>query len=290
MKTRTIRHGLLLAACVLPLLWEARTVAQPVPPATMTQNVGVDQKLNGQVPLDLQFRDEQGNPVKLGQYFGSKPVVLALVYYRCPGLCTMTLNGMSKAFKPMQFSVGNEFEVVTVSIDPNETPALAAEKKEQYMKMYGREGAAKGWHFLTGDAAPIKALAEAVGFRYVYEPSTNQFAHAAAIMVATPAGKLSRYFYGLEYSSRDLRWGLVEASENKIGSLADAVNLLCYAYDPTTGKYGVPIMRMIRAGGVLTMLGIGSLVFFMLRRERRLAAQPAARSGGPVDQDVRRSS
>jgi protein SCO1/2 len=281
---------LALAACLLPLLWEARAVAQQMTPATMTQNVGVDQKLNGQVPLDLQFRDEQGNPVKLGQYFGSKPVVLALVYYRCPGLCTMTLNGMSKAFKPMQFSVGNEFEVVTVSIDPNETPALAAEKKEQYMKMYGREGAAKGWHFLTGDAAPIKALAEAVGFRYVYEPSTNQFAHAAAIMVATPAGKLSRYFYGLEYSSRDLRWGLVEASENKIGSLADAVNLLCYAYDPTTGKYGVPIMRMIRAGGVLTMLGIGSLVFFMLRRERRLAAQPAARSGGPVDQDVRRSS
>jgi protein SCO1/2 len=202
----------------------------------------------------------------------------------------MTLNGMSKAFKPLTLSAGKEFEVVTVSIDPNETPSLAAEKKQQYLKQYGRPGAEKGWHFLTGDAASIKALADAVGFRFVYDPNTNQFAHAAAIMVATPAGTLSRYFYGLEYSSRDLRWGLVEASEGKVGTLADAVNLLCYAYDPMTGKYGVPIMRMIRAGGVLTVLGVGSLVFFMLRRERRLAAVPAAGAPRVEVQDVRRGS
>jgi protein SCO1/2 len=237
--------------------------------------VGIDQKLGNPVPLDLEFRDEAGAPVRLGQFFGGKkPVLLSLVYYRCPGLCTMTLNGMAAAFKPLKFSAGREFDVVTVSIDPKETPQLAAEKKAQYLKRYGRDGAEAGWHFLTGDEQAIRALAQSVGFRYVYHPQTDQYTHAAGIMLLTPGGKVARYFYGLEYSARDLRLAMVEASEEKIGTLADAVQLLCYQYDPMTGKYGVAIMRTIRTAGVLTVLGLGMFVFLMARRERRTALAP----------------
>jgi len=258
----------LLAVCASP----ARAASQPMAPSNIVQNAAIDQKLDSQVPLDLEFRDEGGSPVRLSQFVnGSKPVVLSLVYYRCPGLCTMTLNGMSRAFRPLQFSAGKEFEVVTVSIDPKETPDLAAEKKRQYVKDYGRAGAAQGWHFLTGDEPAIRSLAEAVGFRYVYDPNTNQYAHAAGIMVLTPAGRVARYFYGLEYSSRDLRWGLVEASQNRIGSVADTINLLCYAYDPMSGKYGVPVIRTLRAAAVLTMAMLAGFVLLMLRRERRAA-------------------
>ena len=248
-------------------------------PATVVARTGIDQKLGGQVPLDLEFRDESGAPVRLGQFFGGrKPVLLSLVYYRCPGLCTMTLNGMASAFKPLKFTPGEEFEVVTVSIDPKETPELAAEKKEKYLKRYGRAGAGAGWHFLTGGEAAIRALAEAVGFRYVYHPETDQYTHAAGIMLLTPAGKLARYFYGLEYSARDLRLAIVEASEERIGTLADVVSLLCYQYDPMTGKYGVAIMRAIRTAAVLTVLALGLFIFQMIRRERRAA--PAGVSGG----------
>jgi protein SCO1/2 len=251
----------------------AGAAAAPLAPDSVVKNAAIDQKLDAQVPLDLTFRDEQGATVTLRQYFKSgRPVVLSLVYYRCPGLCTMTLNGMSKAFKPLQFSAGKEFEVVTVSIDPRETPQLASEKKAEYVKQYGRAGADKAWHFLTGDEPMIKRLADAVGFRYLYDESTNQFAHSAGIMVLTPAGRLARYFYGLEYSSRDLRWALVEASQGRIGTVSDTLNLLCYAYDPASGKYGVPIMRAVRAGAVLTLLTLGSFVYFMLRRDRRSAA------------------
>lgn len=260
---------------------------EPMAPASVVQNVAIDQNLNAQVSPDLTFRDETGATVRLAQYFNSgKPVVLSLVYYRCPGLCTMTLNGMSRAFKPLQFSAGKEFEVVTVSIDPDETPQLAAEKKAEYLRQYGRAGAEGGWHFLTGDAASIKALADTVGFRYIYDPATNQYAHSAGIMVLTPGGRVARYFYGLEYSSRDLRWGLVEASENRIGSVADSVNLLCYAYDPMTGKYSMPVMRTLRAAGILTVAGLGGFVLLMMRRERRavpVVAPPAdpAEGGAP---------
>jgi protein SCO1 len=271
-------------ACLLAAHPAAATDPPPAPPA-VAERVGVDQRLDAQVPLDLEFKDERGNPVRLADFFGRKPVVLSLVYYRCPGLCTMTLNGMSRSFKPLQFSAGREFEVVTVSIDPRETPALAAEKKSHYVRQYGREGADAGWHFLTGDQQNIEKLAKAVGFRYVYDEKTDQFAHGAAIMVLTPGGRLSRYFYGLEYSSRDLRWGLVEASEGRIGSLADAVNLLCYQYDPTTGKYGVPIMRALRGGAVLTVLGIGGFIFFAVRRERRLRAVAVAGGRAPQSPD-----
>jgi protein SCO1/2 len=187
-------------------------------------------------------------------------------------LCNQVLNGAVGAFQGLQFTVGKEFEVVTVSIDPRETPQLASEKKAEYVRQYGRPGADKAWHFLTGDEPMIKRLADAVGVRYLYDESTNQFAHSAGIMVLTPAGRVARYFYGLEYSSRDLRWALVEASQGRIGSVADALNLLCYAYDPASGKYGVPIMRAVRAGAVLTLITLGSFVYFMLRRDRRAAA------------------
>lgn len=276
----------LIAALSLAGLTRQSPAAQrPLAPDSVVKNVAIDQKLDSQVPPDLAFRDDTGQPVTLGQYFGDKPVVLSLVYYRCPGLCTMTLNGMSKAFKPLQFSAGKEFKVVTVSIDPNETPELAATKKREYVKQYGRAGAAEGWHFLTGDEAAIRALASAVGFRYVYDPNTNQYAHSAGIMVLTPGGKVARYFYGLEYSSRDLRWALVEASENRIGTVSDTLNLLCYEYDPTSGRYGVPIMRTVRAAAVVTMLCLGGFIVLMLRREHRAA--PAA--AGPLPQGSRTS-
>jgi protein SCO1/2 len=249
-------------------------------PNDVVEKIGVDQKLGAQIPLDLEFRDENGGTVRLGQYFSSgKPVVLSLVYYRCPGLCTMTLNSMSAAFKPLTLDVGKDFEVVTVSIDPKETPKLAAAKKAEYLKRYGRPGAEAGWHFLTGDEASIQALASAVGFRYVYQPEIDQYAHAAAIMVATPQGKLARYFYGIEYSARDLRLGLVEASGNKIGSLADVMTLLCYQYDPKSGKYGAAVMRIVRAGGVATVLGLGAFIVLTLRRERRAVVVPARPPG-----------
>jgi protein SCO1/2 len=279
------RSAIFHVCAALAFVVTVRSAFGSTPPAapSIVERVAVDQNLGAQVPLDLAFRDESGNPVRLGDYCGKKPVVLSLVYYRCPGLCTMTLNGMSKSFKPLQFSAGREFEIVTVSIDPKETPALAAEKKAHYIRQYGREGAASGWHFLTGDQPSIDALARAVGFRYVYNPNTNQYSHAAAIMVLTPGGKLSRYFYGLEYSARDLRWGLVEASDGKVGTLADVVNLLCYQYDPASGKYGVAIMRLLRVAAILTVLGIGGFIFFALRRERRAPAYPrderAAQSG-----------
>ena len=274
MTTVTLRN--LLALCLAAAAVGAapsRAAAQPVAPAAVIEKAGIDQNLGGQVPLDLAFRDETGAPVRLGDYFSSgKPVLISLVYYRCPGLCTMTLNGMSRAFKPLPFTPGKEFEVVTVSIDPKESHTLAAEKKAEYLKQYGRPDAAAGWHFLTGDAASIESLASAVGFRYLYDATTDQYAHAAGIMLATPDGKLSRYFYGLEYSTRDLRWGIVEASEGKVGSLADTINLLCFAYDPMSGKYGFVVMNALRLGAIATMLALGGFVFFMHRRERRLAA------------------
>lgn len=232
----------------------------------------IDQKLDSQVPLGLAFRDEMGRTVRLGDYFGQKPVVLALVYYECPMLCTLVLNGMLTSFQQLPFDAGKQFEVVAVSINPKETPALAARKKEGYIAKYGRPGASEGWHFLTqsSDAAnDIHALADAVGFRYAYDERTAQYVHAAGIMVLTPQGRTSRYFYGIEYSPRDLRLGLVEASDNRIGSRVDQLLLLCYHYDPQKGKYGVVVQNVIRLAGGITVLALGALVAILLRRERR---------------------
>ncbi|MEP6922171.1 MAG: SCO family protein [bacterium] len=242
--------------------------------------VGIDQKLNEQVPLDLVFTDENGQSVKLGNYFGKKPVVLSLVYYQCPMLCNQVLNGMVTAFKVMAFQPGQEFEVVTVSFDPRETPALAAAKKTTYVNYLPedrRSRASSGWHFLTGDAASIKRLTDAVGFRYHYDDATNQFAHASAIYVTTPQGKLARYFYGIEYAPRDLRLGLIEAADNKIGSPVDQLLLYCYHYDPATGKYGATVMNMMRVGGVLTLI---ALLLLLLGLRRRGRMQVAWRTGG----------
>jgi len=256
--------------------------AEVLAPAKIVQTVKIDQNLGAQVPLDLMFRDEKGQTVKLADVFAKgKPVLFSLVYYKCPGLCTMTLSGMSRSFKPLEFTPGKEFEVITVSFDPTESPELAAEKKAAYIKEYGRPEAAEGWHFWTGDKKNIDALCEAVGFHYAYDDRTKQYAHATALMLATPQGVLSRYFYGLEYSARDLRLGVVEASENKVGSLIDAVQLLCFRYDPHTGKYSFTILRVLKIFGSAVIAALGSFLVLMFFRERRLsrAVAQAERAG-----------
>ena len=252
-------------------LYSARPYEARAPsglPAAL-KTVGIDQKLNEQLPLDLVFKDEKGENVKLGDYFGRKPVVLSLVYYQCPMLCNQVLNGMATAFKVMAFKPGEEFEVVTVSFDPRETAALAAAKKDTYVNYLpetSRARAASGWHFLTGDEASIKQLTDAVGFRYHYDEATNQFAHASAIYVTTPQGKLARYFYGIEYAPRDLRLGLIEAADNKIGSPVDQLLLYCFHYDPATGKYGAVVMNMMRVGGIVTLVALVGMLLILRRR------------------------
>ena len=238
-----------------------------LPPAL--QEVRIEQKLDQQLPLDLVFRDESGREVKLGQYFGHKPVVLAFVYYDCPMLCTQILNGMVTSFRVLPFQMGKEFDVVTISFDPRETPELAQKKKKVYVdylpeKM--RADATNGWHFLTGDEANIAKITDAAGFRYRWDEKTQQFAHASAIMVTTPHGKISRYYYGIEYPARDLRFGLIESSANKIGSPVDQLLLYCFHYDPATGRYGAVVMRIMRVAGVITLLGIVAMLFLLKAR------------------------
>ena len=234
------------------------------------EGVGIDQKLNQQVPLNLQFRDEFGRTLPLSTYFHGKPVLLALVYYRCPMLCTQILNGTIGALKAVSLEPAKDFEVVSVSFDPKDTYELAASKKQMYMRRFARTGSSNGFHFLTGDEANIKALTNAVGFHYKYDPATDQFAHASGIMILTPEGKLSKYFYGVEYSPRDVRLGLVEASQNKIGNLADEALLFCYHYDPTTGKYGAVAIDFLRlAGAAFVLLGAAWMLIAWRRDVRR---------------------
>ena len=234
----------------------------------LLKDVGIDQKLNSTIPLNLTFRDEHGNTVALSQYFGSKPVILTLVYYDCPMLCTQVLNGLDRSLKLIPLDLGKDFNVLTVSIDPTERPVLAEAKQALYTGMYGRPGAAQGWHFLTGDQPQIKQLADAVGYRYAYDPDSKQYAHASVIMVLTPEGKISRYFYGIQYPERDLRLGLEQASQGKIGEpVVDQILLFCYHYDPHTGKYGLVISRVIQLAGGLTILVGGLFLFFLFRGE-----------------------
>ena len=232
------------------------------------QGVGIDQRLNEQVPLNLLFHDETGKLVRLGNYFGSKPVILALVYYKCPMLCTLTLNGLERTMRVMPLDVGNQYTVVTVSFDPHETPALAAAKKEEYLAHYERPGGAAGWHFLTGEESSIRQLTEVVGFHYNYDPQSGQYAHTTGLVILTPQGKIARYFYGVEFSPRDLRLSLVEAYANKIGSPVDEILLFCFHYDPATGKYGLVIMRVIQIAGAVTVLALGSFMALILLREK----------------------
>lgn len=245
------------------------TPAGKSPVGGLANEIGIDQHLDEQLPLELEFRDETGKSVRLGDYFHDKPVVLSLVYFRCPMLCTQVLNGFLRTSQAVKFGIGSDYEVVTVSIDPSDTPQLAAEKKASYVRAYRREGAEKGWHFLTGRPEEIKRLADVVGYRYYYDEQTDQFAHASGIMLATPAGRLSRYFYGIEYPPNDLRLGLVESSEHRIGSRVDQVLLLCYHYDPLTGKYGVVISGVLKLAGTATMLALGGFMAVMFWQERR---------------------
>jgi protein SCO1 len=237
-------------------------------PGILTK-VGIDQKLNQQIPLDLAFVDETGRNVRLGEYFGKRPVILALVYYECPMLCTQVLNGLVGSLGVLTFDVGREFDVVAVSINPREGPGLAAQKKKAYLERYKRPQTAAGWHFLTGKEENIRRLADAVGFRYAFDETIKQYAHGAAIELLTPRGVLSKYFYGIEFSPRDIKFGVMEASEERVGSLIENALLLCYHYDPATGKYGATALQAVRIGAVATMLAIVSFVFVSLRQERR---------------------
>ena len=229
--------------------------------------VSFEQRLDQQLPLELPFKDENGAAVKLGDYFGRKPIVLTFVYYECPMLCTEVLNGLESALRVLNESIGREFDVVTVSFDPKETPVLALGKKKAYLERYKRPEAAQGWHFLTGEQSSITALTKAAGFNYVWDEDSHQFAHASGIVVVTPQGKVSRYFFGVDYAPRDVKFALVESSTEKIGSLADRLLLYCYHYDPAKGNYGFVAMRAVRIGGAVTMLALIGFVFVSLRKE-----------------------
>jgi protein SCO1 len=234
---------------------------------TALSKVSFEQRLNEQLPLDAEFKDESGRTVKLGEYFGRKPVVLTFVYYECPMLCTQVLNGLESALRVLNETVGKEFDVVTVSFDPKETPVLAAGKKKAYLERYKRPEAEQGWHFLTGDQASIEKLTQAAGFNYSWDEASHQFAHASGIVVLTPSGKVSRYFFGIDYSPRDVKFALIESSNEKIGTLAERLLLYCYHYDPSTGNYGFVAMRAIRIGGAVTIMALVGFVFVSLRRE-----------------------
>jgi protein SCO1 len=250
----------LMVVCILIAICPHLAFSQGAPDSILTQ-IGVDQRLNAQLPLDLVFHDESGKDVRLGDYFHSKPVILSLVYYECSMLCSMTLNGLTEAMRALSFDAGKQFEVLTISFEPKDTPAIASAKKASYLKEYGRSGAASGWHFLTGSRESIKSLTNKVGYRYKWDPYTNQWAHVSAIMILTPQGRVSQYLYGLEFSARDVRLSLIEASQNKIGSIVDHIVLYCYHYDPATGKYGLVIMSVVRLAGFGTVFALALFVF-----------------------------
>lgn len=239
---------------------------------TVLKQVGIEQKLNAQLPLESVFRNENGEEVKLGQYFGKKPVIIALVYYECPMLCNEVLNGLVGALKPLNFDAGKEFEVVAISFNPNEKSDLARAKKESYLARYNRPGTENGWHFLTGSPDAIENVANAVGYHYQWDESSKQYAHAGGIMMATLDGKMSRYFYGIEYAPKEVRLGLIESANNKIGNPVDQLVLYCYHYDPSTGKYGLVIMQVMRLGGLITLIAMAAMLIFLWRRGKKVSA------------------
>jgi protein SCO1/2 len=253
----------------LSALGQGMTKGIMSPPANVRPpgllHVGIEQHLDEQIPADLNFRDETGKPVRLGDYFGKKPMILNLVYYNCPMLCGEVLSGLESAMRVLKFDVGKEYDVLTVSFDPRETPEMATKKKAEFLKRYGRAGADQGWHFLTGPQESIDTLTKAAGFQYQYNPKTGQFAHATAIVLLTPGGKITQYYYGVEYPPKDLRLGLIQASQNTIGTLADQVLLYCYHYDPNTGKYGAIISRVLQLSALATVLGLGTLMVVLIR-------------------------
>ena len=257
----------------LTFLWASPLFAHDDRPVAL-RSVDLEQKLGAQVPLDVKFRDEMGRAVALKQYFGRRPVILSFVYYSSEDLCPLVLDGLVRSLRPLSFNIGDQFDVLTVSFDARDTPALAAAKKRDFVKQYSRPGAEQGWHFLTGDESAIKHLTEAAGFRFNYESERDRFGHATGIILLTPGGTIARYFYGMEFSPRDLRLGLIEASANKIASPIDQLLLFCYRYDPATGKYGLLITNIIRLAGVATVIALVTFIVVMLRRDRNRKWQP----------------
>lgn len=273
---RTVLVVLVLMTGVLPA---SAQMADPSSDRLPSQlgDVGIEQKLGDEVPLKLQFHDETGKTVALGDHFQtSRPVILSLVYYNCQMLCSEVLAEIAHSLRRLKFDAGKQFEIVTVSFDPRETPQMAAAAKSKYLAMYGRPGAETGWHFLTGDQASIAALSNAVGFHFSWDSRTNQFAHATGIMLLTPEGRIAQYYYGARYFPSDLRLGLIEASHNQIGTLADQIVLYCYHYDPRTGRYGAIVFRVIQVSGGFTLLILGSLISFLFfsdpKRRPRLSS------------------
>lgn len=285
-KRRALRRAAVLAACVLTSasgLSTASAQQQPGLPGTMGHQTGIvasnvppqfkavtfAQRLNQQLPLEAAFRDERGRTVRLGDYFGRKPVVLAFVYYQCPMLCSQTLNGISSALKALPFTPGNEFDIVIVSFDPRDTPEAANAKKQAHMQHWSTQATAAGWHFLTGDEATIREVTAAAGFTYQWDEKSGQYAHVSGLLTVTPDGRLARYFYGVEYSPRELRMALVESGEGRVGSPVEELLLYCFQYDPTSGRYGVVVMNLVRLGGLLTVALVAGFVLVMRRRDAR---------------------
>jgi protein SCO1/2 len=236
--------------------------------------VDLEQKLGAQIPLDVEFRDEAGKTVSLKEYFGRRPVILSLVYYSCEDLCPLVIDGLVRSMRPLSFNIGDQFDVITLSFDSRDTPALAAAKKSDFVKRYSRPGGERGWHFLTGEETAIRRLTEAVGFHYNYDRENDRFGHATGIILLTPDGKIARYFYGIEFSPRDLRLGLIEASAKKIASPIDQLLLFCYHYDPATGKYSLLVTNIVRLAGIVTVLALVTFIAVMIRRDRNRRLQP----------------
>ena len=270
----SVRLPAVAAACAaLALPAAAQDRLEPLPKAL--EHAGVEEKLGGALPLQLAFKDERGRDVSLGSYFrAGRPVILTLNYYRCPMLCTLELNGLVRGLKELSWTPGDEFEIVTVSIDPRESPTLAQAKKASYVSEYERPAASAGWHFLTGSAAAIDALTKAVGFAYTYDDATDQYAHPAVVVLAMPDGRVSRYLYGVEFEPATLRLGLLEASRGRIGSALDRFVLYCYHFDPNQGRYTLAAIEIMRVGAALVTLALGVLIasFWMQERRRRRAA------------------
>jgi protein SCO1/2 len=277
------RHFSVATVCALALAASTTAHAQnpgglvdPGDPTSarpgILSKIAIDQRIGSQVPSDIPFVDETGRPVQIGDYYGKRPVVLALVYYECPMLCTQVLNGLVSALGVLNFEAGREFDVVAVSFNPKEGPGLASQKKASYIERYGRPQAAGGWHFLTGTQESITRLTDAVGFKYEYDPKIEQFAHGAAIELLTPKGTIAKYYYGIEFSPRDLRLGIIEASDEHIGTVIDDVLLFCYHYDPSSGKYGASVLGIVRAGGIATVLAFAIFLTVSLRRDHAHAA------------------
>lgn len=279
MLNKRLHSGWFVAAFLV--LSSVGAFAQPVPapmdplsftgpdPAEVYKEIAIEQHLDAQIPMDLEFVDEQGNKVRIGDYLGDRPAILALVYYECPMLCNLMLDGVEAVISAIKFDVGEDYDVITVSIDPGETPELAARKKANHLERLNKDGAEKGWHFLTGDEVAIQSLADTVGYGFSYDPKTDQYAHAAGIMVLTPQGKIARYHYGIEYIRRDVEFALTEASEGRIGTLVDKIVLLCFAYDPATGTYGFYIIGAMRIMAVLVVLGFVAMYTMLYLKSRK---------------------